>query len=163
MNCIHDEDTKARSQTGVDPLRVFVTSWCKSPAARRKLQRGFTLIELIFVVAIMIILISIAIPNYQSSVIRAREAVLRDDLFTMRRAIDEYTMDKQAAPQSLEDLVTAGYMKSIPKDPFTNASDTWQVVQEDVMLGIDQTQPGITDVHSGAQGTSSDGTAYNTW
>jgi general secretion pathway protein G len=130
---------------------------------RRPRQRGFTLIELIFVVAIMIILISIAIPNYQSSVIRAREAVLRDDLFTMRRAIDEYTMDKQAAPQSLEDLVTGGYMKSIPKDPFTNASDTWQVVQEDVMLGIDQTQPGITDVHSGAQGTSSDGTAYNTW
>jgi general secretion pathway protein G len=136
---------------------------CWKLNVRRARQRGFTLIELIFVVAIMIILISIAIPNYQSSVIRAREAVLRDDLFTMRRAIDEYTMDKQAAPQSLEDLVSGGYMKSIPKDPFTNASDTWQVVQEDVMLGIDQTQPGITDVHSGAQGTSSDGTAYNTW
>jgi general secretion pathway protein G len=126
-------------------------------------SRGFTLIEMIFVVAIILILVSMAVPNYKSSIIGAKEAVLRDDLFTMRKAIDYYTMDKQRAPQSLEDLVTAGYLKSIPKDPFTNSSETWQPVEEDVMLGIDQTQPGITDVHSGAPGAAADGTAYSTW
>jgi len=81
----------------------------------------------------------------------------------MRSVIDQYTMDKGKAPQSLDDLVTAGYLKQIPKDPFTNASDTWQVEQEDVLLSVNQDQPGISDVHSGASGTGSDGTAYSTW
>ena len=126
-------------------------------------QRGFTLIELMIVISIILILISIAVPIYSQSILRAREAVLRDDLFTMRSVIDQFTLDKQRAPQSLDDLVQAGYLKEIPVDPFTNSRDTWQVTQEDVMQSIDQTQPGITDVHSGATQTGSDGRAYSEW
>ena len=130
---------------------------------RRRQQCGFTLIELMIVMSIMLILISIAVPMYQQSIVRSREAVLRQDLFTMRSVIDQYTLDKQRAPQSLDDLVQAGYLKQIPKDPFTNSADTWQVVQEDILLSVDQTQPGITEVHSGSNLTSSDGTAYSSW
>ena len=124
---------------------------------------GFTLIELIVVIAIIMILASVAAMNYQHSVWRAREAVLRNDLFTLRSSIDQYTLDKQKAPQSLEDLVTAGYIKSIPKDPITNSTDTWVTEQEDSLMAIDQTEPGIVDVHSGASTESTEGTAYNTW
>jgi general secretion pathway protein G len=130
---------------------------------RRSKQLGFTLIELMIVISVMLILLSIAIPNYNQSIVRSKEAVLLDDLYTMRTAIDNFTMDKHRAPQSLEDLVTAGYLRQVPKDPITQSTDTWQVEQEDVMLAVDQQQPGITDVHSGAEGTASDGTAYNTW
>ena len=129
-------------------------------AARR---RGFTLIELMVVISIILILISVAVPMYQAAITRARESVLRQNLFTMRQAIDQYTLDKQKAPQSLDDLVQSGYMKLIPLDPFTNSRDTWQPVQEDVMLAVDQTQPGITDVHSGSSGTGTDGTPYSSW
>jgi len=130
---------------------------------KRHKERGFTLIELMIVISIILILISIAVPIYSQSILRAREAVLRDDLFTMRSVIDQFTLDKQRAPQSLEDLVQAGYLKEIPVDPFTNSRDTWTVVQEDVMQSIDQSQPGITDVHSGANGAGSDGRAYTEW
>lgn len=130
---------------------------------RRQLGHGFTLIELIIVIAIIGILLSVAVPAYKMHIIRAHEAVLKEDLYTMRNAIDQYTQDKAKAPQDLNDLVSAGYMHLIPKDPFTNSSETWQVVQEDVLTSIDQTQPGITDVHSGSDLTSSEGTAYNTW
>lgn len=133
---------------------------------RRKFGRkfaGFTLIELIIVIAIIAILASIAAMNYQHSVWRAREAVLRNDLFTLRSSIDQYTLDKQKAPQSLEDLVTAGYIKYMPKDPMTNAADTWVPEQEDSLMAIDQTAPGIVDVHSGSSAVSSDGSAYSTW
>jgi general secretion pathway protein G len=130
---------------------------------RRGKQRGFTLIEMLIVISIMVILISIAVPMYQRSVVRAREAVLRDDLFTLRSVIDQYTMDKAKAPQSLQDLVEAGYLKVIPKDPITNSSDTWVTETEDVMLSVDQTQPGITDVHSGSSATSLEGTPYSSW
>jgi len=130
---------------------------------RRRGQKGFTLIELMIVMSIIMILMSIAVPIYNTSIIRAREAVLRDDLFTMRSLINQYTLDKTKAPQSLEDLVTAGYLKNIPKDPFTNSNDTWVVDQEDVMMSADQTEPGITDVHSGAASTSTDGTPYSSW
>jgi general secretion pathway protein G len=132
-------------------------------AGKHSRAPGFTLIELMIVISIILILISIAVPIYNSSIIRAREAVLRDDLYTMRSVIDQYTMDKQRAPQSLEDLVSAGYLKQVPTDPFTGSRDTWVVVQEDVMLSVDQTQPGISDVHSGATGTGSDGSAYSSW
>ncbi len=128
-----------------------------------KQQRGFTLIELMVVISIILILMSIAIPIYNQSIVKAREAVLRDDLYTLRSLIDQYTLDKQRAPQSLEDLVSAGYIKQIPADPFTNSRESWVVEQEDVALSVDQTQPGITDVHSGSNLTSSDGTAYSTW
>lgn len=115
------------------------------------------------VMSIILILISISIPIYNQSITRAKESVLRDDLFTLRSLINQYTLDKQKAPQSLDDLVSGGYLKQLPKDPFTNRSDSWTTEQEDVLLSVDQQEPGITDVHSGATLTSLDGTAYNTW
>lgn len=129
----------------------------------RRSQRGFTLIELMIVISIILILISTAIPIYQQSIVRAREAVLSQNLFTLRSVIDQYTLDKQKAPQSLEDIVQAGYLKQIPIDPITNSRDTWQTEQEDVLQSVDQTQPGITNVHSGAPGVGSNGVAYSEW
>jgi|SRR5690348_7853038 general secretion pathway protein G len=126
-------------------------------------SRGFTLIELMIVISIILILISIAVPMYQQSVIRAKEAVLRQDLKTMRDQIDNYTMDKEKAPQSLQDLVDASYLRLIPKDPFTGSAETWQVESSDTLQSLDQTEPGITDVHSGASGSGSDGTPYSSW
>lgn len=125
-------------------------------------RAGFTLIELIIVIAIIAILASIAAGNYQHSVWRAKEAVLRNDLFTLRSSIDQYTLDKQKAPQSLDDIVSAGYIKFLPKDPITNEPD-WVTVQEDSLMAIDQTQPGIVDVHSASPLVSTDGTVYSTW
>jgi general secretion pathway protein G len=126
-------------------------------------QRGFTLIELIIVVAMISILLGIMVPIYRIHVLHANEAVLKEDLYHMRTAIDQYTQDKGKAPQELNDIVTAGYLHAIPKDPFTHATDSWQTVQEDVLTSIDQTQPGISDVKSGSSLISSEGTAYNTW
>ena len=130
---------------------------------RRSRQRGFTLIELMVVISIIVILMSVAIPRYQASILRARETVLRDDLYTLRSVIDQYTLDKQKAPQSLQDLVDAGYLKELPKDPFTNARDSWVPVTDDSIMSPDQSQPGIVDVHSGSDQNSSEGTAYSSW
>jgi general secretion pathway protein G len=128
---------------------------------RRKL-RGFTLIELMIVMSIIVILLGIAIPNYRRSIVRARESVLKDDLFTMRSVIDQYTLDKQKAPQSLDDLVSAGYLKTIPRDPMTNTTE-WEVQQEDSLMAVDQQEPGIVDVHSTSNASSSEGTPYSSW
>src|SRR3569833_402107 len=130
---------------------------------RRLRQRGFTLIELMVVISIIVILLSESNPRYQISILRARETVLHDDLYSPRSVFDQYTLDKQKAPQSLQDLVDAGYLKQLPKDPFTNARDSWVPVQDDSLLSPDQTEPGIIDVHSGSDLTSTEGTAYNTW
>jgi len=123
---------------------------------------GFTLLEMMIVMIIMGILLSIAVPIYNQAIVKARESVLRNDLFEMRKLISQYTLDKQKAPQSLEDLVSAGYIKVIPKDPMTNETN-WEVVQEDTLLTVDQQDPGISDVHSASNTISSDGTAYSTW
>jgi general secretion pathway protein G len=119
--------------------------------------------ELMIVMAIILILVSVAIPNYQRSISHARESVLKQDLATLRSAIDQYTLDKQKAPQSLEDLVSSGYMKSMPEEPTTRRTDCWVPVQEDSMMAIDQNQPGIIDVHSCNDQLASDGTAYSAW
>jgi general secretion pathway protein G len=123
---------------------------------------GFTLLEMMIVISIMVILISIALPIYSQSVLRSREAVLRNDLFELRSLISQYTLDKQKAPQSLDDLVTASYIKIIPKDPMTNEAN-WEVVQEDVLMAVDQQDPGVSDVKSASTSNGTDGTAYNTW
>ncbi len=123
---------------------------------------GFTLLEMMIVISIMVILMSIALPIYSRSVLQARESVLRQDLFEMRSLISQYTLDKQKAPQSLDDLVQAGYIKLIPKDPITNEAN-WEVVQEDVLLAVDQQDPGISDVHSASSQLGTDGTTYSTW
>ena len=131
---------------------------------RPKTSRGFTLIELMIVISLILILVAIAVPAYNQSILRAKEGVLRQNLFTLRSLISQYTLDKQKAPQSLDDLVSAGYLKQIPTDPFTARNDTWTVDQEDVTLSLDQTgEPGITDVHSGSSQVATDGTAYSSW
>jgi len=126
-------------------------------------QNGFTLIELMIVITVILILMAIAAPKFEAAVIHARETVLRQDLDSLRKCIDAYTLDKERAPQSLDDLVSAGYLRELPVDPFTRQRDTWVPVQEDLYASIDQTESGITDVHSGASGTGSDGTPYSSW
>jgi len=123
---------------------------------------GFTMLEMMIVMIIMGILLSIALPIYSQAIVRAREAVLRNDLFELRKLLSQYTLDKQKAPQSLEDLVQAGYLKEIPKDPMTREAN-WEPKQEEVLLSVDQQDPGIDDVHSASNAMSSDGTAYSTW
>ena len=126
-------------------------------------ESGFTLMELMVVMLIIGVLMAIAVPNYVAAVKSAHEAVLKEDLHVMRNAIDSYTMDKQKAPQSLQDLVDSGYLKSIPTDPMTRTTDSWVVNQSDDMHSLDQSEPGIDDVHSGDEETGSDGQPYSTW
>jgi general secretion pathway protein G len=125
-------------------------------------QRGFTLIELMIVISIIMILVGIAAGMYQQSIRRAREAVLKQDLQTMRTAIDNYTMDKLQAPQSLQDLADAHYLRELPIDPFTQQRD-WVAHFGDTIISPEQTGTGVDDVHSNSDQTGSDGTTYNTW
>ena len=124
---------------------------------------GFTLVELMIVMAIIAILMSVAIPIYSRSIVRAKESVLKNNLFTMRTVIDEYTYDKQKAPQTLNDLVSDGYMRQIPVDPITGTADSWRVIQEDASNTVNQSEPGIFDVRSGSDKTSLEGTPYSEW
>jgi general secretion pathway protein G len=124
---------------------------------------GFTLMELMIVMAIVAILATLAVPSFKGALRSAREAVLKEDLHVLRAAIDSYTMDKQKAPQSLDDLIQDGYLRSIPEDPMTRSKDTWVTETSDSLSSVDQTDPGITDVHSGSQDTGSDGQPYSTW
>jgi len=126
-------------------------------------RSGFTLIELMVVMVIITILVSIAVPMYQKAIIRSKESVLKNNLFTMRTVIDEYMYDKQKAPQSLSDLVHEGYLRAVPVDPMTGSDSSWRVVMEDAMTTVNQTEPGIFDVHSGSDKTSLEGNAYSEW
>lgn len=126
-------------------------------------ENGFTLIELIIVMAIIMILAAVAVPSYRAAVREAREAVLKEDLHTMRVAIDSYTADKQKAPQSLDDLVQDGYLKAVPEDPMTHSKDTWQTDSSSDLSSTDQTEGGINNVHSGSEDQGSDGQPYSTW
>jgi general secretion pathway protein G len=124
---------------------------------------GFTLIELMIVITIILILASIAAVRYDRSIVRSKEAALHQDLSVMREAIDQYTLDKEQAPQSLDDLVTAEYLRQIPVDPITGTKD-WNTTTSDLLLSPEQTSTGITDVHSSSDQVSPfEGTPYNTW
>src|SRR5690349_22103205 len=129
----------------------------------RRSLAGFTLIELLIVMSIIVILVSIAIPLYQKSLIRTKESVLKNNLMALRTVIDEYTYDKQKAPQSLQDLVQEGYLREVPRDPMTDSNTTWRIVMEDATQSVNQTEPGIFDVHSGSDRMGLDGTPYSDW
>jgi general secretion pathway protein G len=129
----------------------------------RAREDGFTLVELMIVMLIIGVLAAIAIPSFISSIKNAREAALKEDLHVMRDAIDSYTMDKNKAPQSLDDLVQSGYLKSIPTDPVTHSKETWVTSTDDTLASVDQTEPGVNDVHSGSQDVGTDGQPYSAW
>ena len=128
-----------------------------------KKANGFTLIELMVVMSIILILVSVAVPLYGGVILRTREAVLRDDLFQLRQVVQQFTMDKHHAPQALRDLVTEKYLYELPEDPMTGSRETWQTIPEELEATADAAQPGIWNVHSGSQAVGSDGRAYSEW
>ena len=130
---------------------------------RLRALRGFTFVELMVVLTIVVILITMAIPIYNRTIIRAKESVLKNNLFTLRTVIDNYTYDKQKAPQSLQDLVSEGYLREIPIDPMTGSNQTWKTIMEDASQSVNQSEPGIFDVKSGSDKMSLDGTPYSDW
>ena len=131
------------------------------PTAYYLLPTGFTLLELMIVISILIILVSVALPQYQKTTMHARETILRHDLVTMRKLIDQYSADKGKLPQSLDDLVSAGYMREIPKDPITDNKD-WTIETGDDPYSTEG-GTGVTNVHSSASEVSTDGTPYSEW
>jgi general secretion pathway protein G len=126
-------------------------------------QRGFTLIELLIVITLVVVLAGIGLSTYSTSVTRAKEAVLRENLFKMRDSIDQFYADKGTYPPELSSLVTEGYMRQIPKDPFTESADTWQIVMSEPDPSNPNAVPGVFDVKSGADGVGLDGTPYSDW
>jgi general secretion pathway protein G len=126
-------------------------------------QRGFTLIELMVVMFIISVLLAIAVPVYQKSIIRSKETVLHHNLNAIRNMIDEYTIDKQKAPESLDELVSEGYLRQVPQDPITSSNQTWKTVMEDTPVGGSTGTPGLYDVHSGSDKKALDGTNYADW
>ena len=130
---------------------------------RRWRTAGFTMIELLVVVSMVVILAGIGIAQYRNAVTRAQEAVLKEDLYRLRDVIDQYAADKQEYPQALEDLVTGGYLRAIPKDPFTGSADTWELVEAEPDASNPTAPIGIYNVKSGSAGTALDGSKYSEW
>jgi general secretion pathway protein G len=170
----HDQNERRQfpqfNANSANTREARLTSLAPPPAASRSTVRtirrqdaGFTLIELMIVMAIIGVLAVIAVPSYIGAIRHAKEAVLKEDLHILRDAIDSYTMDKQKAPQSLDDLTQDGYLKGIPEDPITHSKDTWVTNTSEAMYSLDQTDPGIDDIHSGSEETGSDDQPYNTW
>ena len=147
------------------PAIVTTGKGCRraGAASRTAGQRGFTLIELLIVMTLIVVLAGIGMSTYSASVTRAKEAVLRENLFRMRDSIDQFYADKGSYPPDLPSLVTGGYLRQIPKDPFTESADTWQVVMSEPDAATPNATPGIYDVKSGAQGVGLDGTPYSDW
>lgn len=156
MLLLTEPDTVNGKRGKVNLLKTEKTA---RQSARGAGRQGFTLVEIMVVMAIVLTVISIAVPMYTTSMIRAKESVLKSNLFTMRSVIDHYTYDKQAPPQSLDDLVTAGYLRQVPVDPFTESSDTWEVITDVGPSG----ESGIFDVRSGSDRVGLNGTPYNEW
>jgi len=158
MQEIRFKKTGVTEQMSINGLRgrvLLPTASCRLPTG------GFTLLELMIVITIIIILAAIALPQYQRTIMATREAVLRDDLYKMRTLLDQYAADKQKLPQSLEDLVSAGYMRQLPVDPMTNQPD-WTVNTGDDPNSTSAEQ-GVIDVHSASTDVSTEGTPYSEW
>jgi general secretion pathway protein G len=138
--------------------------FCHAQSRRRwGIQAGFTMIELMVVMALMVTLATLGLVQYRQSVIYARESVLKDDLFKLRDSIDQYYADKNQYPPTLDDLVTGGYLRALPKDPFTSSSSTWQTVPAEPDPTNPTVSPGVYDVKSGAEATALDGSKYSDW
>jgi general secretion pathway protein G len=147
---------------GISNFEIQISNFEVPPSGSN--PQGFTLIELMMVLTLLLILATMSMPIFHLAIVHAREAVLKDDLYTLRKLIDEYTLDKQHPPTSLDDLVEAGYLRGgIPVDPFTGSNDTWRTDVEDVPLNPSQAASGIVDVHSGSDEMALDGTAYSSW
>jgi general secretion pathway protein G len=140
----------------IQAVKIMSRKQCKH-------ESGFTLVELMVVMIIIGVLMSFALPRFASAIKASRESVLKEDLAVMRTAIDSYTMDKQKGPGSLDDLVTEGYLRAVPVDPMTHSNSTWVTEQGDALHSLEQTDPGLDDVHSGSDEEGTDGTIYNTW
>lgn len=146
----------------LEPCREETTVRRNATRSNSLSFRGFTLLELMIVLSIMMVLLAISIPAYNRHIIQTREAVLKSNVIMLDKVIQQYTLDKRQAPQSLDDLKTAQYLHDIPKDPITGAAD-WDTEQEDPQSAADPNQPGIIKVHSHSSGTSLDGEPYASW
>jgi general secretion pathway protein G len=144
-------------------MELLIQSGSVPAVSRKRRRRGFTFVEIMVVLTIIVILISMAIPIYSRSILRAKESVLKNNLFTMRTVIDNYTYDKQKAPQSLQDLVSEGYLQKVPIDPMTGNNQGWRTIMEEASQSVNQSEPGIFDVKSTSDKIGLDGTPYADW